>query len=234
MKILQVHNYYQQPGGEDLVFEAESDLLESYGQQVLRNTVHNETVAQHGKFALFRKTVWNQTIYRELLRLFKKKRPEILHVHNTLPLISPAIYYAAQTARIPICQTLHNYRPLCPNALFFWNHKVCEDCIGRLLALSGIRKACYRESRPATIAVALMNSFHSLMGTWKIRVDVYVAQTEFSKKKFIQAGFPKNKIVVKPHFVESIPCFIGSERVKQERGRCSWGVFHGKRGLKHC
>lgn len=232
MKVMQVHNYYQQLGGEDLVFEAESELLESHGQQVLRKTVHNETVALHVKLALFLKTVWNQTIYRELLRLFQKKRPDVVHVHNTMPLFSPAIYYAAQTLRIPICQTLHNYRPLCPNALLFRNDKVCEDCMGRLFAWSGIRNACYRESRPATIAVSLMNSFHSLMGTWKNKIDLYIALSEFSKMKYIQAGFPKNKIVVKPNFVESIPCFISPEGGKAREGALFVGRLSREKGIE--
>jgi hypothetical protein len=180
---MQVHNFYKQPGGEDLVFASECDLLESYGHQVLRYTVHNEVVAMHGKLTLGRKAVWNQTSYRELRRLFQTKKPNLIHVHNTLPLISPAIYHAAQASGIPICQTLHNYRLLCSNATFFRNEKVCEDCMGWFLALPGIRHACYRGSRPATMAVSLMNSFHRLIGTWKNKIDVYIALSEFSKQK---------------------------------------------------
>ena len=229
---MQVHNFYQQPGGEGQVFDAECALLESHGQQVLRYTVHNEAVALHGKLALGRKTVWNQTRYRELRRLFQRNKPTVVHVHNTLPLISPAIYYAAQDSGIPICQTLHNYRLICPNALFFRNDKVCEDCMGRFLALPGIRHACYRGSRPASMAVSLMNSFHRLMGTWKNKIDVYIALSEFSKQKFIQSGFPKKKIVVKPNFVESISCLLGYEGGKKRVGSLFVGRLSREKGVE--
>ena len=228
---MQVHNFYKQPGGEDLVFASECDLLEFYGHQVLRYTVHNEVVAMHGKLTLGRKAVWNQTSYRELRRLFQTKKPNLIHVHNTLPLISPAIYHAAQASGIPICQTLHNYRLLCSNATFFRNEKVCEDCMGWFLALPGIRHACYRGSRPATMAVSLMNSFHRLIGTWKNKIDVYIALSEFSKQKYIQAGFPKKKIVVKPNFVESTSCLLCHEGGKKREGALFVGRLSQEKGV---
>jgi glycosyltransferase involved in cell wall biosynthesis len=232
LKLMQVHNFYQKPGGEDRVFAAECDLLESHGQQVMRYTVHNEAVALHRKLDLGRKTLWNQTCYRELRRLFQREMPNLVHVHNTLPLISPAIYHAAQASTIPICLTLHNYRPLCPNALFFRNDKVCEDCMGRFLALPGIRHACYRGSRPATMVVSLMNSFHRLMGTWKNKIDVYIALSEFSKQKYIQAGFPKKKIVVKPNFVESTSCLLCHEGGKKRDGALFVGRLSQEKGVE--
>jgi glycosyltransferase involved in cell wall biosynthesis len=231
MKVVQVHNYYQQPGGEDQVFAAETALLESHGQQVLRYTVHNKAVELHGKLALGQKTIWNQSRYRELRSFFQRKKPNVVHVHNTLPLISPAIYYASHASRIPICQTLHNYRPLCPNALLFRNNKVCEDCIGRFLAWPGVKNACYRGSRPATIAVSLMNFFHRLMGTWKNKIDVYIALSEFSKKKYIQAGFLKKKIVVKHNFVESISCLSGLEKKNIRKGALFVGRLSREKGI---
>lgn len=229
---MQVHNYYQQPGGEDQVFAAESALLEAHGQQVLRYTVHNEAVALQRKLSLARKTVWNQTRYRELRRLFKKKKPNVVHVHNTLPLISPTIYYAAQAAEIPVCQTLHNYRLLCPNALFFRDDTVCEDCMGWFLAWPGVRHACYRGSGPATMVVSFMNFFHRLMGTWKNKVDVYIALSEFSKQKFIQAGFSEKKIVVKPNFVEIDSNMSVSEEGKKREGSLFVGRLSREKGVE--
>jgi len=232
LRVILIHNHYQHPGGEDKVCDAESTLLESHGHQVLRYTVHNEAVELHWKLDLALKTIWNQTRYRELRTLFQRKKPSLVHVHNTLPLISPAIYHAAQSEGILVCLTLHNYRLLCPNALFFRNDMVCEDCMGRFLAWPGIRHACYRRSRPTTIVVSLMNSFHRLLGTWRNKIDVYIALTEFSKEKFIQAGFPKNKIVVKPNFVESGSYFFGSEIAKKREGALFVGRLSREKGVE--
>jgi glycosyltransferase involved in cell wall biosynthesis len=232
LRVIIIHNQYQRPGGEDKVCAAETTLLEANGHQVLRYTVHNETVKLHGKFALALKTIWNQTHYQELRRLFQRKKPNLVHVHNTLPLISPAVYHAAQSEGIVVCLTLHNYRLLCPNALFFRNDMVCEDCIGRFLAWPGIRNACYRRSRPTTIVVSFMNSFHRLLGTWKNKIDVYIALTEFSKQKFIQAGFPKNKIVVKPNFVENGSYFFGTELAKKRVGALFVGRLSREKGIE--
>ena len=232
MKVMQVHNYYHKPGGEDQVFADECAMLEAHDHQVLRYTEHNKTVTRQGKLALGVKAVWNQRRYRELYKLFQRIQPDVVHVHNTLPLISPAIYYAAQALGLPVCQTLHNYRLLCPNALFFRNDKVCEKCLERILAWPGIIFACYRESRPATMVVALINIFHRLMGTWKNKIDAYIALTEFSRKIFIRAGFPKNKIMVKPNFSKCNPPQSGTEDCKVREGALFVGRLSREKGVE--
>jgi hypothetical protein len=136
---IKVHNDYQQAGGEDQVFQAETALLQSKNQQVITYTVHNEAVALYGKFASALITLWNQSRYLELCKFFKRNRPNVVHVHNTLPLISPAIYYAAKAPKTQICFTLHNYRLLCLKALFLRNDVVCEDCMGRFVAWPWVR-----------------------------------------------------------------------------------------------
>ncbi len=205
MKVLLVHNSYQQRGGEDEVFASEVDLLESHGHEVVRYTAHNDAVRQLSQLTLACKTSWSGTTYQEMRALLERQRPHIVHVHNTLPLISPAVYYAAGAAQVPVVQTLHNYRLLCPNALLLREQRICEDCVGRRVAWPGIIHACYRQSRGATAAVAVMLSLHRLLGTWNKRVSRYIALTDFMRQKFIKGGFPANKIVVKPNFVATDP-----------------------------
>jgi glycosyltransferase involved in cell wall biosynthesis len=205
MRVLLLHNRYQLPGGEDQVFAAEGDLLEAHGHRVARYTAHNDQVAGMSRYALARATVWNQAVYRELRALIRSERPQIAHFHNTLPLISPAAYYAAQAEGVPVVQTLHNYRLLCPNALFFRDGRVCEDCLGKSFPWPGVAHACYRESRPASGTVATMLSTHRALGTWKGAVNVYVALTEFARQKFVEGGLPPERIVVKPNFVHPDP-----------------------------
>jgi glycosyltransferase involved in cell wall biosynthesis len=121
-----------------------------------------------------------------------------VHFHNTFPLISPAGYYAAGKHQIPVVQTLHNYRLLCAGATFFRDGKICEQCMERQSLLPALLHACYRNSRPATAAVITMLAAHRTAGTWQRMVDVFIALTEFSRRKFIAGGLPSKRIAVKP------------------------------------
>ncbi len=202
MNILMAHNYYQQPGGEDQIFAAEADLLDSRGHRVVRFVKHNERVEEMSRTELARKTVWNGDVYREIRELIREEGVEVAHFHNTFPLISPAAYHAARAEGVPVVQTLHNYRLLCPNALFFRDGHVCEDCLGKKVPWPGVVHACYRDSRPASGLVAAMLSTHRALRTWTGRVDVYIAALSgFGRRKFIEGGVPEEQIVLKPNFV---------------------------------
>ena len=220
MKVLLVHNQYQQPGGEDEVFQAEATLLEAYGHEVLRYSAHNDQVANLNVVRLAGATIWNRLSYHELRTLMREERPQVAHFHNTFPLISPAGYYAAKVEGVPVVQTLHNYRLLCPNALFFRDGHVCEDCRPKLVPWPGVLHACYRRSRPASGAVAAMITAHRLLRTWAETVDVYVALTDFARKKFIQGGLPAEKIMVKPNFLHPDP--------GQGQGQGNYALFVGR------
>ncbi len=204
-KILIVHNYYQQSGGEDQVFMAESSLIGEHKCQVFHFTVHNDRIKRMNSLTLARSTLWNKSIARELQKIVRRVRPDIIHFHNTFSLISPAAYYAARAERIPVVQTLHNYRLLCPNALFFRNGHVCEDCMGKFVPWPGVLYACYRNSRTATSVTAAMLSVHRVLRTYSRMVDMYIALTDFARQKFIQGGLPAEKIEVKPNFFYQDP-----------------------------
>jgi glycosyltransferase involved in cell wall biosynthesis len=204
MTIVIAHNYYQHRGGEDAVFEAECALLESRGHRVIPYTVHNNDVQSSSLFAslhLASKALYNRSTYDALAALFRHEKPDVVHVHNTLPLLSPAVYFAAHDAGIPVVQTLHNYRLLCPNALFFREGRVCEDCLGKPFAFDAIVHRCYRSSHAASAVVAGVSSLHRMLGTWHNRIHTYIALTEFARQKFVAGGLPASKIVVKPNFV---------------------------------
>ena len=205
MKILAVHNRYQRPGGEDQVFVDETALLEARDHRVVRYEVHNDQVERVNRLTLAKDTVWNTSAYRELRALIRRERPDVVHFHNTLPLISPAGYYAARAEGVPVIQTLHNYRLLCPVALFFRDGRVCEDCMGKAVPWPGVVHECYRGSRAASGVIATMLTVHRVLRTWTEMVDVYVALTEFARSKFIEGGLPAGKIVVKPNFVAPDP-----------------------------
>ncbi len=222
MKVLLVHNYYQQPGGEDQVFATEAALLEAYDHHVVPYTVHNNQVAEMNPLSLVQATLWNQKAYHELRNLICKERPQVAHFHNTFPLISPAAYYAAKAEGLPVVQTLHNYRLFCPSqgGIFLRKGEVCEDCIGKLFPWPGIVHSCYRNSKAGTTVHVMMLSLHRALQTWTKRVDIYIALTEFSRQKFIQGGLPAEKIVVKPNFVYPDP--------SQGEGKGGYALFVGR------
>jgi len=229
MNILLLHNYYQQPGGEDEVFEAEKALLKRAGHQVLTYERHNDEIKAYSvaeKLGLLRRTLWAKDSARAIQDILKRERPDAVHFHNTFMLISPSAYYACREADVPVVQTLHNYRFLCPTATFFRNGRFCEDCLSKTLPWPGVLHGCYRHSRGQTAVVALMLSVHRWLKTWKEKVDIYIALTEFSRQKFIEGGLPAQKIVVKPNFVYPDPgtrenagdygLFVG--RLSEEKG----------------
>jgi glycosyltransferase involved in cell wall biosynthesis len=244
MRVLTVHNYYQQPGGEEQIWATESALLESYGHEVIRYTLDNDAIKGMNPLLLAKNTVWNSGVYRELRSLIRQQKPQIAHFHNTFPMISPAAYYAVKDEGIPVVQTLHNYRLLCPNALFFRQGRVCEDCLGKPFPLPGIVHGCYRGSRPASAVVAATASFHSLLGTWSQAVDVFIAYSRFAMDKFIQGGLPAEKLAFKTNFLHPAPqpgtgeggyaLFVGRLSVEKGLGVMldAWRQLGGKIRLK--
>jgi glycosyltransferase involved in cell wall biosynthesis len=220
LKILVVHNFYQQPGGEDAVLAAETRLLTTRGHVVVQYTAHNDAIHEMTALGVGARTVWNQAVFRQLRQLILDERPDVIHVHNTVPLVSPAVYYAATACGVPVVQAVHNYRLACPNGLCFRNQHVCTQCLGRYVAWPGVVYGCYRNSRAATAAVGAMLFTHRLLGTWRNRVTVYVAPTHFARQMLVKAGVAATKIVVKPHFVDPDP------GIGRRRGR--YGVFVGR------
>lgn len=208
IRLLIGHNSYQQAGGEDVAVEAETRLLAEHGHAVVRYQRNNDELRDGDGFSSLRagfETVWASRSFREVKALVTKERPDVAHFHNTLALISPAAYYACAEAEVPVVQTLHNYRLLCPSATLLRDGKVCEACLGRSVPWPGVVHACYRDSRAATAAVASMLAVHRAMGTWRKKVDVYVALTEFARQKFVEGGLPAERIVVKPNFMAHDP-----------------------------
>jgi glycosyltransferase involved in cell wall biosynthesis len=200
--VLAIHNHYQQPGGEDKAFAAETRLLEANGDEVIRYTTHNDRVALLGPFDLVQKTIWNKDTYRDIRKIIRERKPDVMHVHNTFPLISPAAFAAARDGGVPVVQTLHNFRLLCANGLLFRDGHVCEDCVGRTIPWPAVVHKCYRDDLAASAVVASMLLFHRAKGTWQHDVDLFIALTDFARSKLIEGGLPAAKIVVKPNFIE--------------------------------
>lgn len=202
MRILILHNRYQITSGEESVVQAEQTLLKSRGHTVKVLEVDNREI--EGVFNKVKAAInvvyslSSKGIVKNAILQFK---PEIVHVHNFFPLLSPSVYFACNEAGIPVVQTLHNYRLLCASASLYRDGRVCEDCLGKPFGWSGVIHKCYRSSSIGSAAVAAMSSVHHWLGTWSERVEAYICLTEFAREKFIQGGLPANKLFVKPNFV---------------------------------
>jgi glycosyltransferase involved in cell wall biosynthesis len=202
MRILQVHNRYQHAGGEDAVVKAEGELLEANAHQVSLFEVANEGIRGFWKkFSVALNSAYSQKSKVLVGRAISDFKPEVVHVHNFFPLITPSVYDACGDAGIPVVQTLHNYRAICPGALLMRDGQVCEDCIHGS-AYRSVLHACYRGSALGTMVVASMVESHRKRNTWQEKVDTFIALTDFAKSKFVEAGFPKEKIIVKPNFYD--------------------------------
>lgn len=206
LSIVTVYNRYLNRGGEDEVFESEARLLREKSCRVIEV---EETVqppggpAHRAKLAV--DAVWSRAWHRRFLALLQRERPDVVHVHNTFPVISPSIYHACATAGIPVVQTLHNYRLVCPKAILFRDGRPCNDCVGKAFAWPGIQHACYHESRAETAVIAATTAIHAGLGTWSEKIAAYIALTEFAREKFVAGGLPAERIVVKPNFVHPAP-----------------------------
>lgn len=201
LRVLAVHNYYREPGGEDAVFADEVRLLRQHGHEVVEFTETNSRISSLTAINAARTALWSTPSYDRIRDLINEHHPDVAHFHNTWLMVSPSAYYACNELGVPVVQTLHNYRLSCPSAAHFRDGRVCEECLGRDFAWPGVLHACYRRSRPQSAVVAAMTAFHRVRRTWAERVDTYIALTEFGRRKFVEAGLPAEKIVVKPNFV---------------------------------
>lgn len=230
MKILLLHNRYKFVGGEDTVVKVEKSLLESQGHQVYLLEISNEAIVGplgNGKAAI--NCIYSFSAKRDTRKIINNFCPHLVHVHNFFPLLSPSIYDACYEAKVPVLQTLHNYRIGCANAMLFRQGKHCEDCLGSKIQWQGIVHGCYRNSRIQSIAVAAMVAFHWWRGTWENRVNAYIVLTAFQKEKMIMAGLPPDKIYIKPNCVAKPKATLDEKKEQVDR---EYALFVGRISLE--
>lgn len=226
-RILIVHNYYQVPGGEDMVVKNEKKMLQDNGHEVTLYTRNNFELRG---FSIFQKLclpftiVFSLRTYKEIKKIIREKKIDIVHVHNTLSLISPSVYYAALACKVPVVQTIHNFRLLCPGATFYrteaydFGH-ICEDCISKGLKCA-LKHKCYRDSMMDTLGSVINLKIHRFLGTY--RKLNYICLTEFNKKKLLELNIKgkkrvdEKKIFVKSNFVNVDRTVIPFHRRKNQ------------------
>jgi len=203
LRVLQVHNKYRPGwGGEDTVADLEADLLRRNGHEVARFSAWTGELEGASRLRLFAAglgAVWSPRGYLGMKQAIVAFSPDLIHVHNDFPLLSPSIFWACHRAGVPAVHTMHNYRFICANALLLRNDRPCEDCVGRF-PWHAFRHRCYGSSLLRTAAVVARNVFHHWLGTYGNRVHAYVALTEFSKERLVRGGLPQQRVFVKPNF----------------------------------
>jgi glycosyltransferase involved in cell wall biosynthesis len=200
VRLLIAHNRYLQESGEEVAVASEVAMLRDAGCEVELLDVSNRRVAELPHWRVGLGTIWSRAAARRVGERLDAGRFDLLHVHNWFPLLSPAIHWSAIRRGIPVVQTLHNYRLLCPSSSLFREGRICRDCLHRPFPWPGVLHACYRDSRAATLTIATSLAAHRALGTWR-RVSLLVAVSEHSRRLLIEGGLPAERVVVKPNFV---------------------------------
>ncbi|HLD69860.1 MAG TPA: glycosyltransferase family 4 protein [Candidatus Omnitrophota bacterium] len=225
MNILIIHNSYQIPGGEDEVVRSEKGMLEQFGHKVVLYARSNDEIE---KFSLpakvqfvVRNSQWSGQIAQDIRSVIRKEKIQLVHIHNTFLVIGPAVYQACRDEGVPVVQTLHNYRFLCPNGLFYRDGHICNDCL-KFGRQSAIVNRCWRNSFSASLMITkTVDTFHS-KGILQDGVQHYIALSNFSRQLYIENGFSADKISVKPNFLSFDP---GQEKEKGDFALFVGGFF---------
>lgn len=199
MKVLVVHNAYQQRGGEDAVVDDECRLLTEQGHEVRRYARHNDELATLPRWHAAAEAIWSARSRADVAALIAQERPDVLHIHNTHTRISPAVIWAAAPSRVAVVATLHNFRLACLEGSLLRQGQPCEACVGRL-PWRGVVHACYRGARLPSAVLAASTVAHRVLGTWREKVHRFIALDAASVPRFVAAGLPIGRIRVRPNF----------------------------------
>lgn len=210
MKICVFHNSYRLQGGEDSVVRSEVDLLRQNGHDVLEIKAANQDISSLGYINAAISSTWSSKYYNIATNAISDFNPDIVHAHNYFPLISPSIFWASRQHNIPTVFTLHNFRLACIGAQLFRDDKICTFCLGKS-PFFGVRHRCYRSSYLQSLLLATSNFVHSKLGTFKHKINAYIALNNFCKNIFIQHGLPEHKLHVKPNFILDPSITVGTK-----------------------
>lgn len=201
MRVLVTHNYYRSAlaSGENEVVAAEVEALRTAGVEVdtyFRSSDEIETFPPFQRAMLPIRPIYSSEDARAIRRRIQEKRPDVVHLHNPFPLISPYVVRIAKSEGVPVVQTVHNYRHSCPAGDFFRNGAPCEDCSGKAVPWPAVAHGCYRDSRPQSAVMAAAARLHRT--TW-LMVDRFLPVSEFIAQHLVKSGIPRERIVVRPN-----------------------------------
>jgi glycosyltransferase involved in cell wall biosynthesis len=244
MRILLVHNRYRSgaPSGENRVVDQENEALAALGHEVTWFGRSSDEIAQWPaarKITLPARTVWSRETQHDLTAVLREQRPDVVHVHNTFPLLSAAVLYACQEVRVPVVATVHNYRLVCANGTFFRDGAICHDCSHGLPARA-VLHGCYRDSRAATVPVSMALGLHRQ--AWASLVSAYIFISASQRDLLRSAGFPPGRAFVRYNLIPHrgrpqsmrTPTVVYAGRLDEPKGArllmAGWDSYLGKSG----
>ncbi len=203
MRILLVHNRYRSamPSGENRVVDQEGEALAAVGHKVRRFTRESDKISQWSllkKASLPARTIWNWESFHDLKAVLGEYQPEVVHVHNTFPLLSAAVLHACRDAGVPVVATMHNYGLACANRAFFRDGAVCHDCANRR-PVSAVLHGCFRDSRAATLPVAVAMTAHRR--AWRSLVSAYILISASQRDLLHGVGLPEDRVFVRYNLI---------------------------------
>jgi glycosyltransferase involved in cell wall biosynthesis len=230
MKILLIHNYYQKYGGEDSVFHSEMELLKKNGHQILTFTRNNNEILKFSlldKAKFLKDTIWSTKTNQELAKISLEFTPDVAHIHNIFPLISPSVYDVLKHNNIPIIQTLHNFRFLCSNGLFYRENKICEKCkFGHMH--NAILFKCYKDNYTTSALYATTLTINRIMKRLD-NVSCFIALSTFAKQKFSESKLiPEEKINVLGNFIDNNK----AENLVKRKSKREYAVYIGRLSIE--
>ena len=203
MKILLVHNNYGKYSGEEAVVDKMASMFREHGHEVCfyRLTTERSRESLSGKIKGFLCGIYSPSGVKGLREILEREKPDVVNVHNLYPFISPAALFECKKAKVPVVMTVHNFRLICPTGLFMRNGKPCEVCLQKRNEWGCIQYNC-EHSYFKSVGYTLRNVYARWTGAYKNNVRTFACITEFQRKKLIEAGFDKNKIVVIPNSID--------------------------------
>jgi glycosyltransferase involved in cell wall biosynthesis len=226
VRILVIHNRYQQRGGEDAVFEDETRLLSERGHEVRTLVRSNDSLAAQGRLRAACNALWSHNSAQAVGQVLDSWAPDLMHVHNTFAVLSPSVLSAATRRKVAVVATLHNFRLACLEGTFMREGQTCQDCLGRA-PIKGVLLGCYRGSCAQSAVLAASTLLHRGLGTWRHHVHRFIALNEQSVAAYVAAGLPAERLRVKPNFAWPAPAVLGDPvrhgglyvgRLAQEKG----------------
>lgn len=230
MKILAIHNYHRKgsASGDDQVFRSETELLEKHGNQVVRYTVINDSFDQQGILGKVKSAfgmLWSSGNYKEVRRLIREERPDVVHVHTFFPLLSPSVLYAAKRSGCKVIATLHDTRFVCPCATSLRGTEICNAC-GDGHYLRMFKYGCFKGSKLQSFLVACIFKYHRIRKSFYRQIDRYICLNENQISLLTQIGYDEKKIVKKYNFVPDHPAGVCNRMDLPDR----YVVFYGRIG----
>ncbi len=203
LRVLVVHNTYrsEQPSGEDRVVEQETALLGAAGHDVDRFFRHSDDIAAmslSAKVAVPLQVPWNRRSRTDLAAHLRARRPDVVHIHCTFPLLSPSVVAACADVGVPAVATLHNYTQVCAPGTLYRAGRICTDCVGRS-PLPAAQHGCYRGSRPATVPLVIAQAANQNL--WWTGITRFLCVSQSQRNILVQAGMPADRMAVHHNIV---------------------------------